>query len=147
MDHTSAVIDIKYSPTGKEFVTGSYDKTLRIFDSHKSKSKDIYHTKRMQRITHVSWTLDNKYIISASDEMNIRIWKAKASEKLGVVSELYYNKTYKSISALLKLFSFVTSFWGYYTDIWYEPSFLIINKFIWKQIFTKHIYYYNFLIF
>lgn len=94
MGHTSAVMDIKYSPTGKEFVTGSYDKTLRIFDTHKGISKDIYHTKRMQRLTHVSWSLDNKYIMSASNEMNIRIWKAKASEKLGVVSKLYYNYTY-----------------------------------------------------
>ena len=29
MDHTAAVISINYSPTGKEFVTGSYDKTIR----------------------------------------------------------------------------------------------------------------------
>ena len=31
MDHTSAVIDCDYSPTGKEIVSGSYDKTIRIF--------------------------------------------------------------------------------------------------------------------
>jgi WD repeat and SOF domain-containing protein 1 len=40
----------------------------------------------MQRLTSVLWTKDNKYIISGSDEMNIRIWKAKAWEKLGIVS-------------------------------------------------------------
>lgn len=33
----------------------------------------------------VSWSLDNKYVMSGSDEMNIRVWKAHASEKLGVV--------------------------------------------------------------
>lgn len=49
-------------------------------------SRDIYHTKRMQRLTSVVWSLDNKYIATASDEMNIRLWKARASEKLGVVS-------------------------------------------------------------
>lgn len=48
-------------------------------------SRDIYHTKRMQRLTSVLWSLDDRYIYSASDEMNIRIWKARASEKLGVV--------------------------------------------------------------
>ncbi|XP_023214677.1 DDB1- and CUL4-associated factor 13-like [Centruroides sculpturatus] len=31
MDHISAVLDVDYSPTGKEFVSGSYDKTIRIF--------------------------------------------------------------------------------------------------------------------
>jgi WD repeat and SOF domain-containing protein 1 len=40
----------------------------------------------MQHISCVQWTLDNKYLISGSDEMCLRLWKAKASEKLGVVS-------------------------------------------------------------
>lgn len=86
MGHTEAVVDVDYSPTGKEFVAGSYDKTIRLFEVNKGHSKEIYHTKRMQRLTCVSWSLDNKYIISGSDEMNIRVWKARASEKLGVVS-------------------------------------------------------------
>jgi len=40
----------------------------------------------MQHLTSVIWSLDNKFVLSASDEMNIRIWKANASEKLGTVS-------------------------------------------------------------
>ena len=40
----------------------------------------------MQRVMCVSWSQDDKYIISGSDEMNLRVWKANASEKLGVVS-------------------------------------------------------------
>lgn len=93
-DHTSAVIDVDYSPTGKEFVSGSYDKTLRIFIESKVHSREIYHTKRMQRVKTVLWSLDNKYILCGSDEMNIRLWKANASEKLGVVApreELSFN--------------------------------------------------------
>ena len=46
----------------------------------------MYHTKRMQHVICVRWSADNKYILSGSDEMNIRLWKADASEKLGVVS-------------------------------------------------------------
>lgn len=46
-DHLNAVMDVKYSPTGREFVTGSYDKTIRIFKSDQSKSKDVYFTRRM----------------------------------------------------------------------------------------------------
>lgn len=85
MDHVSAVMDVDYSPTGKEFVSGSYDKCLRIYPVDKGHSREIYHTKRMQRVRTVQWTLDNKYILSGSDEMNIRIWKARAQEKLGVL--------------------------------------------------------------
>lgn len=86
MDHVGAVIDVDYSPTGKEFVSGSYDKSIRIFEINKGHSREVYHTKRMQRLTCIAWSLDNKYIISGSDEMNLRLWKARASEKLGIVS-------------------------------------------------------------
>lgn len=82
-DHTAAVIALDYSPTGEEIVSGSYDKTVRIFHSRSGHSRDVYYTKRMQRLTDVIWTLDNKYLVSASDEMDIRMWRANASEKIG----------------------------------------------------------------
>ncbi|GAB1863217.1 DDB1- and CUL4-associated factor 13 [Camponotus japonicus] len=85
MDHVEAVIDVDYSPTGREFVSGSYDKSIRIFEVNKGHSREVYHTKRMHRLTCVGWSLDDKYIISGSDEMNLRIWKAKASEKFGIL--------------------------------------------------------------
>lgn len=83
MDHVDAVIDVDYSPTGREFASAGWDKCVRIFPQDSGRSREIYHTKRMQRVHHVQWSLDNKYILSASDEMNIRVWKANASEKLG----------------------------------------------------------------
>lgn len=82
-DHTSAVIALDYSPTGREIVSGSYDKTIRIFSVRQGHSREIYYTKRMQRLTDVIWSLDAKYIVSASDEMDIRMWRANASEKIG----------------------------------------------------------------
>uniref|UniRef100_A0A0D9WQJ7 DDB1- and CUL4-associated factor 13 n=1 Tax=Leersia perrieri TaxID=77586 RepID=A0A0D9WQJ7_9ORYZ len=50
---TSARMDIDYSPTGREFVTGSYDRTVRIFQYNGDHSREIYHTKRMQRHRHL----------------------------------------------------------------------------------------------
>lgn len=85
-DHISAVISLDYSPTGKEFVSAGYDKTIRFFTTLGRRSHEIYHTKRMQRLTDIVWSYDNRYVISSSDEMDIRIWKANASEKLGFVS-------------------------------------------------------------
>jgi WD repeat and SOF domain-containing protein 1 len=82
-DHVSAVIALDYAPTGKEFVTGSYDRTMRIFPSHGGHAREIYHTKRMQRIFAVKFTADNKYVLSGSDDTNLRLWKARASEQLG----------------------------------------------------------------
>uniref|UniRef100_A0A1D1Y1F6 DDB1- and CUL4-associated factor 13 n=1 Tax=Anthurium amnicola TaxID=1678845 RepID=A0A1D1Y1F6_9ARAE len=84
-DHVSAVMDIDYSPTGREFVTGSYDRTVRIFPYNVGRSREIYHTKRMQRVFCVKYSCDGTYIISGSDDTNLRLWKAKASEQLGVL--------------------------------------------------------------
>ncbi|KAL7750628.1 Protein sof1 [Sorochytrium milnesiophthora] len=85
-DHVSAVLDIDYSPTGRELVTGAYDRTLRIFDVRKGHSRDVYHTNRMQRLWCVKYSMDSKYVMSGSDDSNIRLWKAVASEKLGPLS-------------------------------------------------------------
>ncbi|EXB86492.1 DDB1- and CUL4-associated factor 13 [Morus notabilis] len=84
-DHVSAVMDIDYSPTGREFVTGSYDRTVRIFPYNGGHSREIYHTKRMQRVFCIKFSCDATYVISGSDDANLRLWKAKASEQLGVL--------------------------------------------------------------
>ena len=48
-DHIGAILDIDYSPTGEHFVTGSFDKTIRIFPYNSGISKHLYYTKRMQK--------------------------------------------------------------------------------------------------
>lgn len=47
-DHVNAVLDIDFAPTGKEFVSASFDKTIRIFKANGGVSREVYHTKRMQ---------------------------------------------------------------------------------------------------
>eukprot|EP00823_Brevimastigomonas_motovehiculus_P006699 TRINITY_DN5592_c0_g1_i1.p1 TRINITY_DN5592_c0_g1~~TRINITY_DN5592_c0_g1_i1.p1 ORF type:complete len:452 (+),score=87.46 TRINITY_DN5592_c0_g1_i1:67-1422(+) len=81
-DHVAAVMHLDYAPTGTEFVTGSYDRTIRIFPVDSGHSREVYHTKRMQRIFTVKFSGDNKYVLSGSDDANIRVWKARASEQL-----------------------------------------------------------------
>jgi WD repeat and SOF domain-containing protein 1 len=81
--HTAAVMSVSWSPTGREFATGSYDRTVRIFQANGGTSRDIYHTKRMQRVFTVQYSMDNTFIISGSDDSNLRLWKARASESLG----------------------------------------------------------------
>eukprot|EP01052_Picozoa_sp_SAG31_P001887 SAG31_NODE_63_length_28659_cov_23.074685_22_plen_122_part_00 len=39
----------------------------------------------MQRIFCVKFSMDAKYVLSGSDDTNVRLWKANASETLGVL--------------------------------------------------------------
>lgn len=38
------------------------------------------------RVSSVVFTNDARFVLSGSDDGNVRIWKAKASEKLGVIT-------------------------------------------------------------
>lgn len=83
--HVQGVCDVDFNPMGHELVTGGYDKTVRIFDLNKQKSREIYHTQRMQRVLAVKYTGDGRFVMSGSEDTNIRLWKAVANEKLGLV--------------------------------------------------------------
>lgn len=84
-DHINAILSIDYAPTGTQFVTGAFDQTVRIFSIGKGKSDHCYHTKRMQKVSSVSWTMENHYILSGSEDANIRIWKSDPAKKIGPV--------------------------------------------------------------
>lgn len=42
-DHISAVMSVAFSSSGREFVTGSFDRTIRIFPHNKGYSREVYH--------------------------------------------------------------------------------------------------------
>jgi DDB1- and CUL4-associated factor 13 len=86
-------MDVDFSPTGKEFVAGSYDRSIRIFRFNSGHSHEVYTTTRMQRVFATCFTGDATYIVSGSDDFNLRIWK---------VWKLYLlNVTYASIVVLV----------------------------------------------
>lgn len=85
--HVGAVMDIDFSPTGQELVTAGYDKTIRIFNVNAGQSRDVYHTSRMQRLFCAKFTGDSHYILSGSDDGNVRIWKTQAAAKPGILNE------------------------------------------------------------
>lgn len=47
--HVAAVMSCDWSPTGLEFVSGGWDRTVRIWKEGQGSGPEVYHTKRMQR--------------------------------------------------------------------------------------------------
>lgn len=74
-------MDVDYSPTGREFVAGSYDRSVRIFPHNMGRSREVYTTKRMQRVFSVRFSGDATYVFSGSDDMNVRVWKVSSAAR------------------------------------------------------------------
>ncbi|AFN82490.1 WD40 repeat-containing protein [Encephalitozoon romaleae SJ-2008] len=84
--HGNAVVSVEFNPPGTEIATGSFDKTIRIFDVNERKSRDTYYNKRMHNVFGVKYSHDSQFIVSGSDDGSIRVWKSYASKKLGPLS-------------------------------------------------------------
>jgi len=83
-DHVMAVLDVNYAPNGQEFVSASYDNTVRLWSCDGQRSREVYHGKRMQRVLCCHFTPCGRFVVSGSEDTNVRVWKAKADQKLGV---------------------------------------------------------------
>ncbi|KAJ7864961.1 WD40 repeat-like protein [Mycena olivaceomarginata] len=84
--HVAAVMSCDWAPTGLGFVSGGWDRTVRVWEEGRGQGAEVYHTKRMQRVSSALFTADARFVLSGSDDGNVRVWKAKASERLGVVT-------------------------------------------------------------
>merc|ERR1711948_238391 len=84
-DFVAPVLDVDFSSTGLEFVAGSYDRTVRIFPAMDGHSREIFSAKRMQRVHAVKFSENGAYILSGSDDMNIRLWKSNNNKKNNIL--------------------------------------------------------------
>ncbi|CRK23235.1 hypothetical protein BN1723_002991, partial [Verticillium longisporum] len=103
-DHVASVMSVEFSPTGQELVSGSYDRTIRLWNRDQGHSRDIYHTKRMQRVFSTMFTPDSKYVLSGSDDGNVRLWRTNASERSGIKSARH-RQALEYNNALIERFS------------------------------------------
>ena len=60
-------------------------RSVRIFAHNGGHSREVYHTKRMQRVFATRFSGDGSYVFSGSDDMNVRIWKVTGALALFTV--------------------------------------------------------------
>ncbi|RKP10857.1 WD40-repeat-containing domain protein [Thamnocephalis sphaerospora] len=77
-NHNGAVYTVKYSPSGRLLASGSFDKTVRIWEHQKEVACFRKHT---LNVSDLSWTSDSTELLSGSYDQTCKIW-APGSEKM-----------------------------------------------------------------
>ena len=92
----SSVNDVSYSPDGKYIASGSYDKTIKIWDAATGMCLRTQEG-HSESILSVSYSPDGKYIASGSRDKTIKIWDAATGKCLRTLeghSESIYSVSY-----------------------------------------------------
>lgn len=93
--HSDAVSSVAYSPDGKYIISGSYDKTFKIWEASTGKCLKTL-SGYSDKITSISYSFDGKYIVNATTGNKINIWEESTGKCLKTL-EGYYNG-YSSVS-------------------------------------------------
>src|SRR5258706_300063 len=81
--HAQGVLSVSYSPNGARVVTGSSDRTIRIWDAESGVVVGEPLTGHAQGVPSVAYSPDGRHIISGSTDHTIRIWDAKTGAAVG----------------------------------------------------------------
>lgn len=83
--HSSCVTSIYFVPNRLRIVTGSYDNTIRIWDSRTGYLIYGPLTGHSHRVRAVSVSLNGKLIASGSNDKTVSIWNANTGDRINVL--------------------------------------------------------------
>jgi len=81
--HENSVISVAFSPDGKTLVSGSWDKTLRLWDVATRKPLGEPLRGHEDRVYSVAFSPDGKTLVSGSDDKTLRLWDVATRKPLG----------------------------------------------------------------
>lgn len=84
--HELAITAIAFRPDGKEVATGSYDKTVRIWDVETGKLKQTI-TGPEEWVSGLVYRFKGERVAASSGDKTIRIWRAKNKWKIRKIVE------------------------------------------------------------
>ncbi|ETW79266.1 hypothetical protein HETIRDRAFT_172842 [Heterobasidion irregulare TC 32-1] len=78
--HKSSVNFVAFSPDGKRIVSGSHDKTIRVWDIETGEAVSPPFEGRTDTVTSVTFSPDGKRIVSSSHDATILLWDTDTGE-------------------------------------------------------------------
>lgn len=74
--HQQQVIHVQFSPDGRYIVSGSFDKSIKLWDGYNG---DFMYTFRghVGPVYQIAWASDSRYLISASKDSTLKLWDIK----------------------------------------------------------------------
>ncbi|KIJ58283.1 hypothetical protein HYDPIDRAFT_59527, partial [Hydnomerulius pinastri MD-312] len=80
LGHTSSIWSVAYSPDGQHIVSGSSDKTIRIWNARTGQLVTDPLQGHTSSINSVAYSPDGQHIVSGSSDKTIRIWNARTGQ-------------------------------------------------------------------
>ncbi|GHO45987.1 tetratricopeptide repeat protein [Ktedonospora formicarum] len=84
--HNDVVSGVAWSPNGKYIASGSYDRTVQIWDAQTRRLITTYHG-HTELVWRVAWSPDSKYIASVGNDRTLQVWNAMNGNLLFVVKQ------------------------------------------------------------
>src|SRR5258706_521878 len=81
--HAESIWSVCYSPDGTRVVSGSSDKTIRIWDAESGTVIGEPLTGHTGGVNSVAYSPDGRHIVSGSSDNTIRIWDAETGNAVG----------------------------------------------------------------
>jgi WD40 repeat protein/serine/threonine protein kinase len=81
--HEQEVRDVAFSPDGKRLVSGSFDGTVRVWDT--ATQKDLHRLPAGSRVFGVAFHPDGRQVAAASEDGLVRVWDLGAAPELAVL--------------------------------------------------------------
>jgi WD40 repeat protein len=82
--HSGYVRSVAYSPDGKHLVSGSSDKTVKVWDSQTGKEECTL-TGHSDFVRSVAYSPDGKHIVSGSDDRTVKVWDSQTGKEVNVL--------------------------------------------------------------
>jgi len=81
MGHTVPVTSVSFSPDGKYIVSGSCDRTVKLWSIESGKEVRSF-TGHTDYVTSVSFSPDGKYLASGSNDDTIKLWEVESGKEV-----------------------------------------------------------------